>query len=121
MERNIAGCCGKVAVIVAAAVALTSLAALVARRQLRLHFQQLVQRFLHATADQFPDLPLDHFLVQLYDFLGHRLLAPFECLCGIFILPEPASYVFSYAIFNLRKLLYIINTVLSAGVLTAKC
>jgi len=29
-------------------------------------------------------------------------------LCGNFILPEPASYVFFYAVFNLRKLLYII-------------
>ena len=30
-------------------------------------------------------------------------------VCGNFILPEPASYVFFYAIFNLRKLLYIID------------
>ena len=37
------------------------------------------------------------------------MLSPFECLCGNFILPEPASYVFFYAIFNLRKLLYIIS------------
>ena len=37
---------------------------------------------------------LDNFLVQLYNFLGHSLLSPFECLCGNFILPEPASYVF---------------------------
>ena len=37
------------------------------------------------------------------------MLAPFECLCGDFILPEPASYVFFYAIFNLRKLLCIIH------------
>ena len=29
-------------------------------------------------------------------------------VCGNFILPEPASYVFFYAFFNLRKLLYII-------------
>ncbi|RHS30594.1 hypothetical protein DWV52_13995 [Ruminococcaceae bacterium AF10-16] len=36
------------------------------------------------------------------------MLAPFECLCGNFILPEPASYVFFYALFNLRNLLYII-------------
>ena len=28
-------------------------------------------------------------------------------VCRDFILPEPASYVFFYAIFNLRKLLYI--------------
>ena len=37
------------------------------------------------------------------------MLSPFECLCGNFILPEPASYVFFYALFNLRKLLYIID------------
>ena len=36
------------------------------------------------------------------------MLAPFECLCGNFILPEPASYVFFYDLFNLRKLLYLI-------------
>ena len=30
------------------------------------------------------------------------MLAPFECLCGNFILPEPASYVFFYAFSNLR-------------------
>ena len=35
------------------------------------------------------------------------MLSPFECLCGNFILPEPASYVFFYAFFNLRNLLYI--------------
>ena len=42
------------------------------------------------------------------------MLSPFECLCGNFILPEPARYVFQfYALFNLRKLLYIIH--LDAG------
>jgi len=30
-------------------------------------------------------------------------------VCGNFILPEPASYVFFYAIFNLRKLFYLIE------------
>ena len=30
-------------------------------------------------------------------------------VCRDFILPEPASYVFFYAFFNLRKLLYIIR------------
>ena len=30
-------------------------------------------------------------------------------VCGNFILPEPASYVFFYAVFNLRNLLYIIK------------
>ena len=50
----------------AAAVALAGLAALVAgglRQRLRLLFQQLVQRFLHAAADQFLDLTLDYSLV----------------------------------------------------------
>ena len=39
-------------------------------------------------------------------------------VCGNFILPEPASYVFFYAVFNLRNLLYIIalvSTVLFAN------
>ena len=30
-------------------------------------------------------------------------------VCGNFILPEPASYVFFYALFNLRNLLYLIH------------
>ena len=30
-------------------------------------------------------------------------------VCRDFILPEPASYVFFYAVFDLRNLLYIIN------------
>ena len=30
-------------------------------------------------------------------------------VCRDFILPEPASYVFFYAVFNLRNLLYIIS------------
>ena len=36
------------------------------------------------------------------------MLSPFRMVCRDFILPEPASYVFFYAIFNLRNLLYII-------------
>ena len=30
-------------------------------------------------------------------------------VCGNFILPEPASYVFFYAVSNLRNLLYLIS------------
>ena len=66
MERDVAGGRGEVAVVVTAAVALTGLAALIAGglcQGLRLLFQQLVQGFLHATADQFLDLALDNFLV----------------------------------------------------------
>ena len=112
MERDVAGGRGEVAVIVAAAVALTGLTALVAGglcQGLHLLLQQLVQGFLHAAADQFLDLPLDNFLIQLYNFLGHSLLSPFRMVCGNFILPEPASYVFFYVFFNLRNLLYIIR------------
>ena len=32
-------------------------------------------------------------------------------VCGNFILPEPANYVFFYAVFNLRNLLYLIPKV----------
>ena len=111
MERDVAGCCGEVAVIVAASVALTGLAALIAgglRQGLRLLLQQLVQGFFHVAANQFFELPLDNFLIQLYNFLGQSLLSPFRMVCGNFILPEPACYVFFYAFFNLHKLLYLI-------------
>ena len=43
------------------------------------------------------------------------MLSPFECLCGNFILPEPASYVFFYAFFNLRNLLYLIGIPVTFG------
>ena len=61
VERDVAGGRGEVAVVVTAAVALTSLATLIAGglcQGLRLLLQQLVQGFLHAAADQFPDLTL---------------------------------------------------------------
>ena len=38
------------------------------------------------------------------------MLSPFRMVCRDFILPKPASYVFFYAFFNLRNLLYIIST-----------
>ena len=61
MERNVTGGRGEVPVIAAAAIALTSLAALAAgrlRQGLCLFFQQLVQGFFRAASDQFLDLPL---------------------------------------------------------------
>jgi len=36
-------------------------------------------------------------------------------VCGNFILPEPASYVFFYAFFNLRNLLYLIFLIMAAA------
>jgi len=38
-------------------------------------------------------------------------------LCGNFILPEPASYVFFYAVFNLRNLLYLIGDSLDGALI----
>ena len=52
MERDVAGGRGKAAVVVAAAVALTGLAALIAgrlRQRLCLLFQQLVQRLFYTS------------------------------------------------------------------------
>ena len=53
------------------------------------------QALIHAP-DQFLDLVLDYFLVQLHDFIKYGLLSPFRMVCRDFILPEPASYVFFY-------------------------
>ena len=33
------------------------------------------------------------------------MLSPFECLCGNFILPEPASYVFLLCCFQFAQLI----------------
>ena len=91
MERHISGSGGKVSVIVTAAVALPGLAALVAgslSQFLSLRLQKPIQCFLHASPNQFLDLPLDNFLVELYNVVGHGLPSPFECLCSNFILPE---------------------------------
>ena len=66
VERDVAGGRGKAAVIVAAAIALTSLAALIAgslSQLLGLLLQQFIQRFFHAAANQFFQLPLDYFLI----------------------------------------------------------
>jgi len=38
-------------------------------------------------------------------------------VCGNFILPEPASYVFLHALFNLRKLLDLLTKVANTSVL----
>ena len=54
MERDVTGDGGKIPVIMAAAVALTSLAALVAgglRQGLRLFFQQFVQGFFYTSSN----------------------------------------------------------------------
>lgn len=107
MARNFVGCCSEIPVIIAAVIPLTGFAALVTgclRQGLRILFQQFVQRFLHTTANQFLDFPLDNFLFQLYNFLRHSLLSSFRMVCGNLILPESSNYVSSF----LRNLLYLI-------------
>ena len=72
MQRDVSRCGGKVPVIVAATVAPTGLAALVPgrlRQFLCFRLQQFVERFLHTAPNQFFNLPLDYFLVQLYNLL----------------------------------------------------
>ena len=66
-----------------AAVALASLAALVAGSLgefFRFGFQQLVERLLYAAADQLLDLPLDYFLVELYNVVGMVCCLLSECV-----------------------------------------
>ena len=57
------------------------------------------QRFFPTAAGQFLDLPLDNFLVQLYNILRHSLLSSFRMVCRDFILPESASHVSFCAIY----------------------
>ncbi|MCR5336480.1 MAG: hypothetical protein K6E42_08010, partial [Synergistes sp.] len=62
--------------------------------------------FFDAASDQFLDLTLDYFFVQLYNLLGHGLLSPFRMLSRNFILPEAANLV-SFYFLNLRILFYL--------------
>lgn len=91
MECDISGGGGKVPVMVAVAVALASLAALIAgslRQFLRLLRQQFIQCFFDAAPDQFFELTRDYLLVQLYNLLGHGLQTLFRMVYRNFILPE---------------------------------
>ena len=102
MQGNIPGGSGKLSIIVTAAVALTGLAALVAcclGEFFCFSFQQFVECLLHATADQFFDLTLDYFLVELYNVFGHGLSSPFECVCSNFILPETGKPCLLFCLF----------------------
>ena len=107
MECDVSRSGGEVPVVVAAAVAPTGLAALIADclgQLLGLLLQQFIQRFFPAAANQFFQLPLDCFLIKLYNLLGHSLLSPFRMLCGDFILPESANYV-SFLLFSFAQLI----------------
>ena len=85
----------------AAAITLPLIIALVPGRLgqfLRLGLQQFVECFLYTAPNQFFDLTLDYFLVQLYNLFGHGLLSPFRMVCRDFILPEgskPCLFIFA--------------------------
>ena len=101
LEGNVPGSGGKVAAVVAAAITLPLIIALVPGRLgqfLRFGLQQFVEGFLYTAPNQFFDLPLDYFLVQLYNLFGHGLLSPFRMVCRDFILPEgckPCLFIFA--------------------------
>ena len=71
----------------------------------RLGFQQPVEGFLDAAANQLLDLPLDYFLIKLYNFLGHGLLSPFRMVCGNFILPEICKPCLFFYLFHFAQLI----------------
>ena len=85
----------------AVAVALALLIALVPGslgQLLCLGLQQLIEGFFDAAAHQFLELPLDYFLVKLYNLFRHGLLSPFRMVCRDFILPEickPCLFLFA--------------------------
>lgn len=41
------------------------------RQLFRFSFQKAIQRFFYASSHKFLQLPLDYFLIQLYNLLGH--------------------------------------------------
>lgn len=67
-------------------------------------FQQPVRSFFDAAAHQLFQLPLANFLIELYNFLRHNLLALFRMFwCLNLILPEPAGHVLLF--FNFAQLI----------------
>ena len=112
MECYIPGSGGKISVIVTAAVALTSLIAFVAGslgQFLSLRFQKLVERLLYAAADQLLDLPLDYFLVELYNVVGHGLLSPFRMCVVTSFYQRPASRVYFFMLFSICAFYYTLS------------
>ena len=50
-----------------------------------------IECFFYAAANQFFDLSLDYFLVNLYNLFRHGLHSPFRMVCRDFILTESAN------------------------------
>ena len=102
LQGNVPGCSGEIPVVVAAPVPLALLITLVPGslgQLLCLGLQQLVECLLYAATHKFLELPLDYFLIQLYNLFRHGLLAPFRMVCRDFILPEgckPCLLLFAF-------------------------
>ena len=112
MECYIPGGRGKISVIMTAAVALTGLIAFVAGclgEFFRFGFQQLVGRLLYAAADQLLDLPLDYFLVELYNVVGHGLSSPFRMCVVTSFYQRPASRVYFFMLFSICAFYYTLS------------
>ena len=108
MERHIPVGGGEISVIVTAAVALTGLAALVPGSLGEFFcfgFQQFVECLLHAAADQLLNLPLEYFLVELYNVVGHGLLSPFRMCVATSFYQRLASRVYFYCLFQFAQLI----------------
>ena len=75
------------------------------RQFLSLRFQKLIECFLHTASNQFFNLPLDNFLVELYNVVGHDLSSPFECLYSNFILPETGKPCLLFCLFQFAQLI----------------
>ena len=76
LQPHFARGCHQLTAVMPASIALTGFSTLVPTGTgefFRLLVQQFVQRFLHAVFHQFPDFPLDGFLVQLYNIPGRTL------------------------------------------------
>ena len=83
---------------------------------LSLGLQQFVESFLYAAPNQLFELPLDYFLVKLYNLLRHGLLSPFEWCVATSFYQSSANHVSFYLLFNLRNLLYLIQWKTSSGI-----
>ena len=106
MKGHVPGGGSQLSVIVAASITLTGLAALIPGslgQLLGFGFQQLVQGFLHAATDQFLDLPLDYFLVELYNVVGHGLSSPFRMCVATSFYQRPASRVYFFCYFQFAQ------------------
>ena len=71
--------------------------------------EQLVERLLYAAADQLLDLPLDYFLVELYNVVGHGLLSPFRMCVVTSFYQRPASRVYFFMLFSICAFYYTLS------------